>query len=388
MRILFVTPCYKPYFGGVERVVEQFCRRLAARPEVEAVGVLTSFYRYPSAVMAGLPATEEMDGATVYRLPFLPRRLPGFYHLDTGLFAPRMGEVLRRFRPTHLHTQVYDWFLPNLQAFLMAPPETARVQTIYDHRFTTHCRVLPFVWANRWSTHLAEAVHVVSEQGRANVVRDFAAPAAAVHVVPLGADLLPPRPPQTAADGPLTILSVGRICRKKGQLDLLRALAAIDRTLNRPWRLVLVGDDGGEAAAMRELVERHGLHDRVLFAGHVSQEELDGWYGRADLFALLTGDESFGLVFTEAMAAGLPVLTCDVGPLRALFPKGAVIVPHGDQPATEQALVSLLADDARRAALAREAYAFVRDHMSWDLVIDRLIGLYRDAAEKRKKRTV
>src|SRR5205823_550861 len=152
--------------------------------------------------------------------------------------------------------------------------------------------------------------------------------------------------------------------------------------LSRPVHLVLIGRDEGGAEPLRERLQRERLEDDVLLAGEVNDAELSRWYAHADLFALFSHYEAFGLVYLEAMAAGLPVLTHAVGATAEVAHTGAVVVPAFDAPAAEAALERLLADDAYRASLGRDAAMHATEH-SREAVAARYIGLYRAARRRR-----
>ena len=134
-------------------------------------------------------------------------------------------------------------------------------------------------------------------------------------------------------DSPLTVLCVGRLGRHKAQMWLLDVYREARRNFNRPARLVLVGRDEGDAAAIAAYIEQHGLQEEVVITGEVSDIELARWYARADLFTLFSHYEAFGLVFFEAMAYGAPVLSHDVGSNRELLHRGALVTPRFDRKA-------------------------------------------------------
>lgn len=384
MRILFCTPCYKPYFGGVERVVEQLVRRLAVHPEVEEVGILTSHYRFPSMFMDGLPAREEMDGATIIRIPFSLRKLPYFYHLDTGIFSSHMGQAIRAFRPTHVHYTVYDWFLPNLQAYLLSYTHAAQIQSVFDHHFAPCFGTLPFQWVNRWLVRRMSMVHVVSDRARQMVGESMKTDCCRIKVIPLGAELRPIDRDGRTSGEPVTIVSVGRLSPNKGQIDLLNAFIRARNKAQVPCRLVLVGADGGDEATLRQLAYEHRLtENEFLITGHVTEKQLDDWYNAADIFGLLSGNESFGLVYTEAMGRGLPVIAYNIGPLEELFPKGIILLPFQNLTAVEDALTGLINDRQKRLALGREASDFIANYCTWESVTQQMIDIYLQATVER-----
>jgi glycosyltransferase involved in cell wall biosynthesis len=109
----------------------------------------------------------------------------------------------------------------------------------------------------------------------------------------------------TATSEPPTVLHVGRLIPRKGVDRLLRAMAAVSS--DTPMRLVIVGS-GPEEARLRELAAVLGIAPAVEFKGFVDQPGLPAVYAAADIFAMPTLDDPFGMVLLEAAAAGLPLV--------------------------------------------------------------------------------
>jgi glycosyltransferase involved in cell wall biosynthesis len=120
----------------------------------------------------------------------------------------------------------------------------------------------------------------------------------------------PPDDPATRARGngsePLTLLFVGRMIREKGIFETLDAFAGI--SAGHDCRMVLVGD-GPEASAIAARVAELGLQDQVTLAGFLEGQPLHDVYRAADIFVFPSYREGFPTAVTEAMAAGLPVIT-------------------------------------------------------------------------------
>ena len=153
-------------------------------------------------------------------------------------------------------------------------------------------------------------------------------------------------------DDPPLILSVGLIAARKGHDVLLDALA---RIADLDWRAEIVGrvHEPAVAAALSAQRDRLGLADRVRFAGCVPDAELHDLYARATLFALATRYEGYGMVFGEALLAGLPIVTCATGAVPETVPAAAgMLLPPDDASAFAGALRRLLTDPAGRAACA------------------------------------
>lgn len=102
-----------------------------------------------------------------------------------------------------------------------------------------------------------------------------------------------------------TVLHVGRLIPRKGVDRLLRAMAAVSS--DTPVRLVIVGS-GPEETRLRELAAMLGIARDIEFKGFVDQPGLPAVYAAADIFAMPTLDDPFGMVLLEAAAAGLPLV--------------------------------------------------------------------------------
>ena len=173
---------------------------------------------------------------------------------------------------------------------------------------------------------------------------------------------------QTQPGDPLTILCVGRLGQHKGQEWLLGVYQQARGSFERPVRLVLVGRDEGDEAKIAQLVRDAGLDAEVDMVGEVSDEDLVSWYARSDLFVLFSQYEAFGLVFFEAMAHAIPVLTHDVGANRELLTHGAVVVPKFDHGEAVAQLVRLVNDAGYRRRLGQDAQEYTLAEFTWPAV--------------------
>ncbi|HYB42982.1 MAG TPA: glycosyltransferase family 4 protein [Candidatus Methylomirabilis sp.] len=150
------------------------------------------------------------------------------------------------------------------------------------------------------------------------------------------------------------ILCVARMYPRKRLGDLLRA-AAILRTVMRQVAVRVVGR-GPEWEPVSRLHRELGLEGTVALLGDVSREQLAEEYANADVFCLPSVQEGFGIVFLEAMAAGLPIVACDAAAIPEVVLDGVtgVLTRPGDHAALAAALEALLGDPARAARLGAE----------------------------------
>jgi glycosyltransferase involved in cell wall biosynthesis len=213
---------------------------------------------------------------------------------------------------------------------------------------------------------LAHAARVVATgpATAARLTRDYGVSPDRLGVVVPGTDIGPIAP---GTGDPPVLLCVAGLSPRKGHIVLIHALAAI---ADRPWRLVLVGSttrDPACAAAVRAAIAEAGLGDRVELAGELDADGLAARYAQADLFVLPSLLEGFGMVLTEAVAHGLPIVATTAPAIPDTVPPGSgLLVPPGDAAALAEALAAVLDRPARRAALRKAAIA-ARDRLAgWD----------------------
>jgi phosphatidylinositol alpha-1,6-mannosyltransferase len=164
------------------------------------------------------------------------------------------------------------------------------------------------------------------------------------------------------------VLTVGRWAateQYKGADDLIRAVAQL-REVAPDLQLVAVGG-GDDLPRLKKLATELGVVDRVHFLENLPREKLAACFARADIFALPSSGEGFGLVFLEAMAFGCPVVGAGCGGVTDLVADGVngLLVPPRDPKRLAEALNRLLRDEALRAELGRRGAEIVRRKFSF-----------------------
>ena len=213
-------------------------------------------------------------------------------------------------------------------------------------------------WERR-NTQRADRVVVPSHYSAGIATEVYGVPEARLVVVPEPIDLAEWRRRFSAVgrgehERP-TVLTVARLYPRKRVTDLLEAAALVRRRIPRvQFRIV------GEGPELDRLVAQHaalGLGETVVFLRHVSRDALALEYSRARCFCLPTVQEGFGLVFAEAMAAGLPVVACRAAAVPELVRDGetGILVPPRSAAALAAALERMLEDDALRKEMAMAA---------------------------------
>jgi D-inositol-3-phosphate glycosyltransferase len=181
------------------------------------------------------------------------------------------------------------------------------------------------------------------------------------------------------------LLFVGRIQPLKAPDVLLRAAADLlgRRPELRPSLVVAVlgGPSGTGMDTPRQLerlAARLGIAAQVRFVPPVDREQLVQWYRSADLVAVPSYNESFGLVAIEAQASGTPVVAAAVGGLPTAVADSGVLVPDHETRTWSTALEALLDDDVRRADLAERAVRHA-SQFGWEHTTDQLMEVYAEA---------
>ncbi len=212
----------------------------------------------------------------------------------------------------------------------------------------------------------------------AAIVQEFSLTESTVGLVPHGIPIPPPS--EKASSSSCTLLFVGRTEHRKGIDLLLGALPAALRA-SPQLRAVLAGADHDHYWQTHwEKTAPSEVRDRVHFAGRVSAAELERRYREADIFVAPSRYESFGLIFAEAMAYGLPVV--------ALRAPGAVdlieddrtgrLVPPEDIPALSSAIIELAASLDLRRRLGTAAHATASERYSLPALAAASVAYYRD----------
>jgi len=187
------------------------------------------------------------------------------------------------------------------------------------------------------------------------------------------------------------LLFVGRIQPLKAPEVLVKAAAEL---LGRhaEWGdelvVVVLGGPSGSGLAhprgLAELAEALGIRAQVRFVPPVPRAELPQWYRAADLVAVPSHSESFGLVAVEAQACGTPVVAAEVGGLPTAVGDAGVLVDGHDPRVWADTLERLLLDPARRETLSHKAVEHAA-LFGWDRTTERLYEVYVEACRARSR---
>ncbi len=211
-------------------------------------------------------------------------------------------------------------------------------------------------------------------------------------VVYPGRNHLSPLPRAARTDEqPLRLISVGNVVRRKGLHTLLAALAQLPRG---NWRLTVIGSltlEPAYVADLRVFIKRHDLTERVTLCGAVPNDQLAPYLAASDLFVMVSQYEGFGMVYLEALAAGLPVIASTAGAAGEIVRHGqeGYLLPPDDVAALARLLRRLLDDPAALRPLSRAARARWQQFPTWAEGAERIVAFVnrQQAIDNRKQAT-
>jgi glycosyltransferase involved in cell wall biosynthesis len=171
---------------------------------------------------------------------------------------------------------------------------------------------------------------------------------------------------ERAREGPLRLVFVGNVTRRKGLDTLVGGLATVDGD----WRLTVVGDttvDPEYVDRVRRQIRTESVTDRVTIAGRLTDEELAATLREQHLLAVPSRYEGYGIVYLEGMSFGLPALASRAGGADEFVDDDCgFLVDPGDRAAVAGHVAALLADRDRLADMAVAARRRYETHPSWE----------------------
>lgn len=232
---------------------------------------------------------------------------------------------------------------------------------------------------DRWAGSRFDRVVALSRAGQRHLVSQYGYPPSKVRVINPGWHGEPLTPLRHGRSP--TVVCVAKLRREKGHDVLLDAFSLVREAVPAA-RLVIVGD-GDLRGALATQVARLDLGDSVEFVGEVAQ--VWPYLASADVFAIASRSEAFGLAIAEAMATGLPVVAPAVGGISDLVSPGVSgeLFPPGDAPTMARHVVRLLESPELRARMSaagqQAAERFRMEHTAtrYFSVYDELIAASR-----------
>ena len=282
----------------------------------------------------------------------------------------------QRFDVLHFHEPL----VPFLSPTVLDQSDTVNIGTF--HAFGGFS---PSYWiGKRFAGQLANKLHgriAVSGAARHFISRYFPGD---YRIIPNGVDLdryADAEPFEELRDGTINILFVGRFEERKGLIHLLRAYHRL-RKRHVDARLLVIGT-GPKAREYRRFVGLRQIRD-VEWLGRVSDEEKARYFASADIFCSpATGQESFGIVLLEAMAAGIPIVASDIHGYKNVMQRGVqgLLVEPKNHRALAAALYALSQDADLRLQMGEAGRARAPEY-DWDHVTGQIIAFYHEVRDR------
>lgn len=184
---------------------------------------------------------------------------------------------------------------------------------------------------------------------------------------------------QPSLEGSPYILFLGRLHEKKG-LDVLADAFAHVAKQDERTHLVVAGPDDGAQHAFEHRMDEVGLLRRVHVVGPLYGRDKLAALGDAAVFCLPSRQEGFSLAITEAMACGAPVVISEGCHFNEVESAGAGIVTPLDAAAVGDALLTLLADPARRATMSDAGRRLIETQYTWPRIAEQVVTCYQQSA--------
>lgn len=365
MKILHVYKDYFPVAGGIENHIRALAEAQAARGHDVAVLVHSRDAH---------THVEQMNGV---RVLFAARWLT----VSSTPLGPALPRLLARERPdiAHLHFP-YPW--GEVSQHFVGHARGTVITYHSDIVRQVYMRVLYRPLMYRILSHVNRIIATSPDYVRSSPILSRLVDKCTV--IPHGIDPAPFEHPdlqaavaiRARAGAEPLLLFVGQLRYYKGLEYLLHALCDLPTA-----RLIVVGT-GPMGERWRELAHALGLDARVIFAGAVPDAELPAYYAAADIFVLPASErsEAFGLVQLEAMAAGKPVVSTQVGTGTSFVNLDGLtgrVVPARDPHALAAALAALARNPAQREKMGATGRARVHDEFTLDRMVQRVLGLYQ-----------
>ncbi len=396
MRIAWFTHRYHPCVGGAENYGRAMVRRfVAAGHETE---VITSdahdlwYFTDRARRRVDAPAVSQVDGGTVRRFPV--KHIPMQRYLGRLLsYAPHW--------PTRCRSASYMPILPGIErvrggydavfavgfpytVFSFAALQTARaagaplILTPFLHLATPDDPYRKH-YTRPHQIRLLASSHTIIVQTRleADAVAEWGIPTSKIlilgmaveHAEVTGGNPRTLRERLEIPDGRQTIGHLATLDPNKGSTDLIRAVARLNQSRPEPAAIYLIMAGPSSPDFERFLAELPGGAPAWLkLLGPLPLHERADLFAAIDLFSMPSRTDSFGIVFLEAWANGLPVVAAAAGGVPEVVRHGetGLLVPFGDVDQLTSSLAELLANPAKAKAFGAAGKALVNQGYTWD----------------------
>lgn len=358
MKILQLTEHYLPFLGGVEVNTHEICKRLTRDGfEVEVI----------CGREKGTTEKEVIDGVKIHRI-FNFRLMKLKY--DVGRISPKMLLSAVKNEADIVHAHAYGFFPTYVTVFSNKP-------TLITTHSDPTAKIFPFGDLSR-SIPLRLCDHVVAttEMEKPHLIKRGVSPKK-ISLIPNGITLPPLNVPKIDYPNKI-ILCLARLdIAHKGQDILLQAMPKVISKV--PDVKLWIAGDGKDEKMLKDLTKKLKISRSVEFKGPITNPTKSLLFKNCRLLCIPPRTESFGVVYLEAMAYGLPIVTTRVGGIPEVVGDTALLVPLNDSLALADALIHILSDDKLAEVLRERSLEHVKQ-FDWEHIVKK----YEDLFERMK----
>ncbi|MEG1722563.1 MAG: glycosyltransferase family 4 protein [Bacteroidales bacterium] len=331
-------------------------------------------------------STEKNDLFTIHRMhawnPKLSTKAGGL--IWCLLTQQLVKNYIRRYgKPDLIHAHFGQW----------AGYAAARIKRIYgiDYIVTEHASSINGASVSESQAAIlrkaysgASAVLCVGSMLAGNL-KKYCADPSKIAVLPNFVDTSTFRPGTHVAqkEQAFRFISVGNLTPRKGFADLIGAFA--QTFADTPHVTLEIAGDGAEKERLQSLIHTYGMSDRITLMGNLSREALSEKLRECDAFALASYGETFGIVFIEAMATGMPAIgTVCGGPEDIITPESGFLIEPGDTAELSQKLRELY--DTYERFDRKEISRYIAEHFDFSLAGPALRDIYLRIIREKEER--
>jgi len=374
MKVVMVTPKFKPAMGGAEEYIYQLSKRLMERGHnviIYTSDLLNTFPGYSYVAKGAL----DYDGIPVRR--FHAYRLLRNYPVTPGIIPSLLQE-----RADIIHTHVYGQFTTDITALVGTVRHIPLFLTPHGTFSFHHPLKTPYIQVSKISTLKAFKKIICLSTGEVKQFSQLTNPDKIVKI-PIGVDI---DFWQDLREGSFRhkykikgflIASVGRLIFRKGFQYLLQAMPVILERFPETT-VVIAGENFGYLQELRALANELKVDKSVIFTGPLSNTEVRELFADADVVAIPSiYGEGFPVVQIEAMAVGKPIVASIGDWLPDTFKHGenGLLVEPGDSTGLAKAIITLSEDNSLSARMGGINRQQARKY-SWDKIAENIESVY------------
>ncbi len=369
IKLLAIVPTFYPMMGGAERSFYEVYSGLARKGyKIELIT--------PNSI--GAKRFERIDGINVYRVG------PKIKHRVAKFLLYQFFEYLkiRKFASKHYDIAHVSYGLPSCFVGYWLKRKYKLPLVVTEHHYgtggVTSSKENPF-FVNLLLAWFYSRADVLVATGKTQKSFLESLGMHQVKIIPNGVSLTQFHPKfktpkiKEKYNCDNLVLTVSRLDKRKNIGDLIKAA----RYIKTPNTKVIIGGKGPEYENLANLIKHYRLESKVILAGFIHNEELPKYYASADIFALTSKYEGFGIVFCEALASGTPVVTYEMEASKdILMGKDVGIVTKPNPIALAEAIDTLLGNRKLIESYRKNAREYARK-FSWSSVVSQYDKLFR-----------